>query len=43
MNRAEVRSARLLAPFLTRHWRALAASGVSTVVRPSPSSPSRGR
>ena len=32
MNRAEVRSARLLAPFLTRHWRALAASGVSTVV-----------
>jgi len=32
VNRAEVRSARLLAPFLTRHWRALAASGVSTVV-----------
>jgi ATP-binding cassette, subfamily B, bacterial len=28
----ELRSARLLAPFLTRHWRALAVSAASTVV-----------
>jgi ABC-type multidrug transport system fused ATPase/permease subunit len=32
VNRRELRSARVLAPFLTRHWPALAASAASTVV-----------